>query len=76
MLLQRDVFNMLVKILVKIFFINNTNNVLMLRRLAKVPLANERILLSYRDNKVRLVKSLNRSVRMHDISLAFSNLKQ
>lgn len=48
----------------------------MLRKLAKVPLANERILLSYRDNKVRLVKSLNRSVRMHDISLAFSNLKQ
>lgn len=48
----------------------------MLRRLAKVPLANERILLSYKDSKVRLVKSLNRSVRMHDISLAFSNLKQ
>lgn len=48
----------------------------MLRKLAKVPLAKERILLSYRDSKVRLVKSLNRSVRMHDISLAFSNLKQ
>lgn len=60
----------------KNFCINNTNSVLMLRKLAKVPLANERILLSYRDSKVRLVKSLNRSVRMHDISLAFSNLKQ
>lgn len=47
----------------------------MLRRFAKVPLARDFMLLSYKESRVRLVKSLKRSVRMQDISLALSNLK-
>lgn len=55
---------------------HNTYRVLMFLRLAKVPLPKDLMLLSYRDKSVRLERSRNKSVRMHDISFAFSNLQE
>lgn len=40
---------------------------------SNVPFASDWILLSYNDNKLKLVKSLNESLRMHEISFALSN---
>lgn len=40
---------------------------------SNVPLASDWMLLSYSDNKLRLCKSLNESLRMHDISFAFKS---
>lgn len=48
--------------------------VVILRRLSKVPFLKDFILLSYRERSVRLVRSRNKSVLMHDISFAFRNL--
>lgn len=53
--------------------IDNTYSVWMLFIESNVPFASDWMLLSYNDNKLKLVKSRNESFRMHDISLAFSN---
>lgn len=50
-----------------------TYSVCMLFIESNVPFASDWILLSYNDNKLKLVKSLNESFRMHEISFAFSN---
>lgn len=50
-----------------------TYNVCILFIESNVPFANVWILLSYNDNKLKLVKSLNESFRMHEISFAFNN---
>lgn len=59
---------------------NNRNNhlsftykVWMLFIDSNVPFASDWILLSYNDNKLKLVRSLNESFRIHEISFAFSN---
>lgn len=39
---------------------------------SKVPLANDCILLSYNESKLKLCKSRNASLRMQEISLAFN----
>lgn len=51
----------------------NTYSVWMLFIESNVPFANDWILLSYNDNKLKLLKSRNESFRMHEISLAFSS---
>lgn len=50
-----------------------TYSVWMLFIASKVPLANDWMLLSYSDNRLRLCRSLNESLRMHEISLAFNS---
>lgn len=50
-----------------------TYSVCMLFIESNVPFASDWILLSYNDNKFRLVKSLNESLRMHEISFAFNS---
>lgn len=40
---------------------------------SKVPLASDWMLLSYSDSKLRLCRSLNESLRMHEISFAFKS---
>lgn len=48
-----------------------TYNVWIFFRASNVPLANDWMLLSYRDNKLRLCRSLKASLRMQVISFAF-----
>lgn len=50
-----------------------TYSVWMLFIESNVPFANVWILLSYSDNKLKLVKSLNESFRIHEISFAFNS---
>ncbi len=50
-----------------------TYNVWIFFKASNVPLANDCMLLSYSDSKLKPLKSLNASLRTHVISLAFNN---
>lgn len=52
---------------------NNTYKVCILFNESNVPFDSDWMLLSYNDNRLRLVRSLNESLRIHEISFAFSN---
>lgn len=54
-------------------FANATYKVCMLFNESNVPFDSDWMLLSYNDNKLRLVRSLNESLRIHEISLAFNS---
>lgn len=55
------------------FYDDTTYSVCMLFKDSNVPFDNDWMLLSYNDNKLKLVRSLNASLRMQEISFAFNS---